>query len=654
MSSLLKIWLAYGAFSALAGWILSAVHELNRNGYIVVGALTICAVLVLHGRSVLLFLKKLSRPRFRLSRFRRPLPLIYIVLLFGCALGGVIYAPNNYDMLTYRIPRILNWLAEGRWHWIDGYIDRMNYSGTSWEWMALPLLLLTGSTAFLFLINLISYIFLPGLVFEFLRGLGVGRRMAWSWMWLVPSGLNFVLQAGSGANDTVSVVYMLSALVFAFRARRSGKPEDVFWSFIAIALMTSCKASNLPLVLPWLFAIAPALAVLKRALPSTVMIIAVSAAISLLPTLLLNYQFTRDWSGSPGDPGHLKIHNPLAGLLGNTLQIGIINLQPPVMPFAGKWNALSQKILPSPIESFLRQGFPRFSLRTSELPQEEEAGLGIGLTVLGLISLIVTAKGFLAKPTTEQNPWRPNVNRSRWHFLILIAGAIAVLTFMAALGSESAARLAAPYYLFIITPLLLHANNNRIVRHRWWQTSALLASMTAVPSLILTPSRPLFPAERLLNAISTKDPGNNLLHRAALVYTVYARRADNLAPLRRYLGAGDNPIGIVGTSDTSETSLWEPFGSHRVIEITPYESPLKVRALGIRFIVLESDGLRQEQSSIQKFLSRFGGTVIGQEQIIVKVAESSEDWYVLDLGEYPPQVSANHAPAAESLDRQVP
>ncbi len=33
--------------------------------------------------------------------------------------GGLIHAPANYDGLAYRIPRVLHWLAEGRWHLIE-------------------------------------------------------------------------------------------------------------------------------------------------------------------------------------------------------------------------------------------------------------------------------------------------------------------------------------------------------------------------------------------------------------------------------------------------------------------------------------------------------------------------------------------------------
>ena len=44
-------------------------------------------------------------------RFRRPLPLIYLVVLVLVFAGAISHAPTNYDGLTYRLPRMLNWLS---------------------------------------------------------------------------------------------------------------------------------------------------------------------------------------------------------------------------------------------------------------------------------------------------------------------------------------------------------------------------------------------------------------------------------------------------------------------------------------------------------------------------------------------------------------
>ncbi len=565
-------------------------------------------------------------------RFRRPLPLIYLFLLAGSFLGGIFHAPNNYDMLTYRIPRILNWLADGHWHWIPGYIDRMNYSGTGWEWMVLPLLLLARGTSLFFLINIISYLLLPGLFFAMLRGFGVGRRMAWTWMWLLPAGLNFVMQAGGGANDTVSAVYFLAALAFAFRARRTGNVNDVYWSLIAAGLLTACKSSNLPLALPCVVALIPAIPLLKHHLRMTAVVLTVAMLCSLLPTLLLNFKYTHDIAGSPDDPGKLKIHNPLAGVLGNTLQIAVTNLQPPVMPIAQKWNELSRHLLPPAIDRFLEREFPRFTLHMGELPQEEQAGLGIGLTAMAALCFAATILGLRRRKQPCQPAWVPI---DRWRWPVIIAGYLSMLVFMSMLGSEASPRLASPYYPILLVPLLLHPINDSLARRRWWRVCAVLAALAVVPGLILTPSRPLFPAVSWSAALARKLPNNTAARRAAVVYAVYANRAQNLAPLSKYIPEDQSVIGLVGSADSSETPLWkipgQSLGSRRVIELLLTDGIAKAKSQGIRYVALGTDGLEEQDSSIEKFLANFGGKIVGRESITIKVTEGAEEWYVVDL-----------------------
>jgi hypothetical protein len=71
-------------------------------------------------------------------------------------------------------------------------------------------------------------------------------------MWLLPTGYNFMLQAGSIVNDTFSAVCALAAIDFGCRAWKSRRLRDLCFSLLAIALMTGTKATSLPLFLPCL------------------------------------------------------------------------------------------------------------------------------------------------------------------------------------------------------------------------------------------------------------------------------------------------------------------------------------------------------------------------------------------------------------------
>ena len=121
MQALLLLWIGWVAYANCAGWLLSACHQLNPAGY---------AVALLPGILLALAWLKKNPPRFRpqkfRSRFRRPLPALFLLVAALVFLGGLLYAPTNYDALTYRLPRMLNWLAAGKWVWIPAFNERMN------------------------------------------------------------------------------------------------------------------------------------------------------------------------------------------------------------------------------------------------------------------------------------------------------------------------------------------------------------------------------------------------------------------------------------------------------------------------------------------------------------------------------------------------
>src|SRR6185503_5750714 len=118
-------WIVLCAFLNCAGWLLSAVHQLNLAGY---------SILMLAGVAAVILWRKQAlaggwsgfRPAKLARRFRRPFPIAFLCLAALAFLGGAIHAPNNYDALAYRQPRILNWLAEGQWHWVHTEFQRLN------------------------------------------------------------------------------------------------------------------------------------------------------------------------------------------------------------------------------------------------------------------------------------------------------------------------------------------------------------------------------------------------------------------------------------------------------------------------------------------------------------------------------------------------
>src|SRR5205823_13029119 len=112
-----------------------------------------------------------SFARFR-RRFRRLFPLGFLILASLAILGGVLHAPSNYDALAYRVPRLFHWLAERQWHWIQTAFPRLNTRACGIEWLSAPLIVFTKTDRWLFVINAVSFLLLPSLIFSLFRRVG--------------------------------------------------------------------------------------------------------------------------------------------------------------------------------------------------------------------------------------------------------------------------------------------------------------------------------------------------------------------------------------------------------------------------------------------------------------------------------------------------
>jgi hypothetical protein len=383
-------WVVFSAFCSCAGWVFSGLHQLTATGYGLVFLVGLAAVGLLW-RKVFprgygcLNLRKLRR------RYRRTFPLAFLILAILAILGGALHSPSNYDALAYRLPRVLHWLAEGRWHWIYTDSERVNTRATGIEWLSAPLIAFTKTGRLLFLINSVSFLLLSGLVFSLFRRLGVRPRVAWHWMWLLPTGYCYLLQAGSVSNDMFSAVYALAAVDFALRARRSGRASELCLSVLSAALLTGAKTGNLPLLLLCVPAFAPTWR-LWLARPVTMgAVILVAASASFLPMAICNAVYCGDWTGAavehvPIGSGPVWLH-----LLANGIAWPLDHLAPPVYPFAWAWNRAADTITPASLGALFRQHFFEEGATNWHLPEiqvEEAAGVGFGVTTLLALSVV--------------------------------------------------------------------------------------------------------------------------------------------------------------------------------------------------------------------------------------------------------------------------
>jgi hypothetical protein len=627
MPTAILIWVWFCAYLNCVGWTLSALHQLNAAGYMVALLMGLVALVVWWRQTSGRIRPHISWRKLK-RRFCRPLPLAFLILAAMAGLGGIWYAPSNYDALAYRIPRVLHWLAAGQWHWIHTDFARLNVRGCGVEWVSALFIALLKTDRWLFLINTVSFLLLPGLVFSVFTRLGVRRRVAWYWMWIAPTGYSFLLQAGSIGNDLFGAIFALAAVDFAVRAKTSRAARDFFASILAAAMLTSAKTSNLPLLLPWAVAILPSFKLIFRWPLRTLAVCVIAIFASALPTLFLNAKCSGDWSGV--NVGHSKVKNTaLMRAGGSTVLIVIKNFVPPVFPLAGWWNDAVDRALPPELAGHLAQVIeaPDCRFHLEQMQIEENAGLGFGVCILLLASVIAAKLERRKTPAAQsQNP-----GGSTWQTCVRVAPVISFFALITQAGVDAFARISTPYYLLLLPVLLTGAGQERLVGKRWWRVSVFTVFAVAAGILIISPARPLFPVQKLLKTIQPHAPDSRLFTRVKTVYSVYGARADAFEPARAVLPVEANPLGFI-TGDDPEATLWQPFGSRRILHICRDDTPEETRRRGIHYVLVSSSILLQIWNmSLDEWLARNNAEVVQRLSLELRAGTGPTDWFLVKL-----------------------
>ncbi len=485
-----------------------------------------------------------------------------------------------------------------------------------------PLFSLFHTDRLFFLINFIPYLLLPGIIFSVFSHLGISKRISWWWMWVLPCGYCYILQAASVGNDSFATIYLLAALHYLFQ--RQNFPRNLALSCLSIALMTGVKASSLPLVLPWLIALFfRREAIFKRIETAPIAITLVAAAaVSFLPTAVLNVHFTGDYAGDPNNNTKFKLSNPVSGVIGNTLQLAKENLMPPLWPQAIDW---VPKLSPA-FRTKLLHDFPRLDLRAGEMQVEEGAGIGLfeilftGLFLVGGIAARAT-RSDLVVPRTSQALW------------VTGAGLVALLAYSAKMGAPPASRLIAAFYPLVIGSILAIAPlDGRVVRRQIFRWVGLLTMLSALPLVILCPARPLISVQFASDILARSGVPAALVDRFNQVYRVYSTRFDAFRDLTSAIPPSERVVGFLQIGDDPEASLWRPFGTRKVIEVTPVDSEEDVKTRGIRFVVISQEALTYRyHMTIADLAAKWSATIASEKQILLKAHRGPEAWYLLRL-----------------------
>jgi hypothetical protein len=449
-------------------------------------------------------------------------------------------------------------------------------------------------------------------------------------MWLLPGGYVFALQAGGIGNDSFAAVYALAAVDFALRARFTKRFRDYALSLLAAGLLTGAKATNIPLLLPWLIVTAPLVVrwLRHKPLPSAATA-AMAALVSFLPVAALNHSYSNDWTGVKLESTvvpNLTVKEPLVGVAGNGLLLLWHNVIPPFFPFAQWYNQRFLNSLPASVSQTITDNFNSIGVfKVSELPSEDGlCSVGFGATVLLLFSLVVAARTCLRLG--------PSPALSRWRQIAFCAAPFIGLCVVLARSGFACSRLVAAFYPFLFASILVFAGHRYVISRRWWPLAANLMMIISVVVVVLTPTRPLLPVRTAIKILGQRFPGNSFVHRADRVYSVYADRADALREIREALPADLKVIGFASSSNDPEVSLWRPFCTRRVAGIVPGDSPEQLRRRGIQYIVFNDHALKLiHRTTIHEWCQRYDGEIVREWIIPRRVSDADEAWYLVRI-----------------------
>lgn len=567
--------------AVLLGWMLSALGELTPRGYLMAGipALAIVGFLSTKNSAGTSLMPAMRLPVLWWKK-RRMLPLIFILTFFLIVCGSLLHEPNNFDGLSYRIPKILQWADHHRWHSIDTPFGELNYTLPNYEWLTMPFYMVTGGFHATVVINWIAYLFLPALFFSLLRTFGTPARLARDWMWIFPSAYLIAMQAGGIGNDLLGLTAILAALHCAKRFAATGRTSYLFDALLAAGFCTGIKLSNLPLAGFVLIVLGlPALRAKRIALAAAV---ALFVAVSAVIPLALNFNHTGTILGTTSHDD--QVQNPIAGCVGNGLIASVTTLAPPVFPGANQVSGALEKMLGQGLDSWLRAHYAKFTLRLNELPQEESGGLGLGITVMLLLNITIWFRRRKIEKTFRPNPaLLPWQMFAWWGWL-----GFSLLVLSAKLGTGPAfPRNMLPWTPLLLAPIIGHFARGEIFRSRAWRIAAVLVALSAAPALILTPSRPLFPAAQFFEFAKKHGAPASALDRASVVYEVYAHRDDPFAPVKNELPGSVAVLGLISDGNEPTASWWKPYGSHHCVYLLSEDAVEAARKNGVEYVAIQ-------------------------------------------------------------------
>lgn len=225
-------------------------------------------------------------PAISIEEGRIPWTLI-ATFLAATLIIGLASAPNNWDGLSYHLPRVERWVDQGHLGFWATPVDRQLYMAPWAGYAILHLRLLTGGDALAFSPSWLAYLGCILLTVQVVRFLGGTDRQSVLGALLMATAPVAVLHASSVQTDLLTAFWVLCVAALAVEAwRREDRTSDwrhALCIITAAGLAGATKFTALFAVAPWLGLYA--LSLVRR---NGVRRLAMPLALGLVAGLVLN------------------------------------------------------------------------------------------------------------------------------------------------------------------------------------------------------------------------------------------------------------------------------------------------------------------------------------------------------------------------------
>ena len=495
----------------------------------------------------------------------------FVVLVVLALLAGLIYIPTMLDSLTYRLPRIWLWLQDHHIHSYGAAIARIDYMPQTWELATLPWVQAFGDKLAWFW-TFCSWLVFYLVVYDWSWGLSGSHRKSQYFAFFASATPFAVLQATATANDLFAATALLLALHFIGNVERSRDGRDIGWALLSFTLACGTKTHyaifGLPLLL-WFFG-APSRP--WRIFPWKwfIPLIAICLLCSPVPSFVINQRTSGVWLGS--DYNRIKgIGGPVWNVAAGMTMLLWQTPQPPVNPAALLWK---KRLEDFGAKSVVKKNVPRFTLGIPPVSLPDGAGLGLVASVLMAAGALLAFRHRLVKLKSLAG----------W------AALSGLILLIVAVSQYVPGGVARTYTGFILLTLPMVIVGWNLLGERALRWSMWLSLLTAVTALVLEPSRPLWPAQSIRQAMQN-SPRFAAWATKLDSYFLVPERAHAGEALVRAMPETEPQVLLLVGDDWPVLPMFQPYGLKRKVIMMPlHSSPQKIEELGINYVIVGGGG----------------------------------------------------------------